>query len=212
MSVEDNLPALNRRAQIDQKMGDIASDMYGSLEEGDFPLNLVDGSGNNKAVVISFRISPWMDDMAKAIQEDMLLPNKSEVFRTFVWMGVRAWYSLSKSRNNKLKTAMDAERLRAIRLRDEYARYEVLAQIKELENLCRAYKKEGEYEYIVALLNEYVSLVDQEKNDILRKRYMKILANHVEIPDIVREARLRLGYKHTQRIEEFLKRVDESQD
>lgn len=197
----------NREA-AEQLLADIQANIEGTLEEGEFPVNILPAGEDkdSKSVSIGFRVSPWMDMLLKDLHDELksIAPYKSDIARTFLYMGIKAWYNITKRRTNSIKLAMDAEHLRSARLRDEHARQYNIGQIKDLENLCRRYQKDGDYEYIVALLNDWVEIIAKEPDERQKTRYMRIMANHFEIPAIVKEARLRLGQVHTRKIDIFL--------
>ena len=193
----------------DERLGDIMSRIEDSLATEPVQINFYPGEEEDTKLgggVKSVRISRNLGGMLQEILKDLdpKVKRDSDVLRTAITYFCLAWLKVKRSGiTPDIKAAADAERVRIGVLRREKSRRDVIDHLKMLGSILNGYRIEGELEYAIAVLLEWISTIKMEPDVRFIKLYSTMVCNQPIITDLVRDARLK-GIRQAEIAEKFL--------
>lgn len=197
-------------ADKDNLLHDIEGEVFNAVSEGKLDINYVGGDESDTRFgggPKSFRCDKFLAGMMAEVKKDLSprIRNDSDFIRSCVQMVCNAWISLSDGNPNldKIRKSLEVERLLSADLREEYAKRTAIGYIKGLGAKMNEYRLEGDLEYAISKILEWVDIIKREPDIRFKAKYRNALKAQVEIRDIVRDAMI-AGIVDAQKVRDFL--------
>ena len=198
----------------DDALGDIEGQMIQSLTDGELLINYEGGDAADASLgggTKSFRVDKYLGGLISVVSKDLYprIRNPSDFYRTAVTAFCLAWIrTRDSSALVPLRASIHAELIAMTHLTEEYARRVVVNQVKQLGTLIQQYRVEGDLDYAITLLRNWMRIIEEESDARFKLKCLNALRTSPEILDMVRDAQMR-GIEGVAAIRTFLEKTGE---